>query len=261
MVEGREVVDGSVVAIIQARMLSTRLPGKVIKEICGRPMLLHLVERISRASSINRIVVATTTDVSDDCIEILCRNNNIDCFRGDSNDVLDRFYRVGRKYPSEHYVRITADNPLVDAGIIDQIVLYHKENRFDYTSNSSFPWSFPYGIIVEVFRSTALRQAYFKACGKLQREHVTLYFFDNEKEFSIGKVVYATDYSGYRLTVDYPEDFIVVNEIFCYFYPKIGIGFSWLDAVAFLKDNKRIANLNSSYLSYANFNEVRQNGK
>ena len=138
------------VAIIQARMGSTRLPGKVLAPIAGNPMLWHVVERTRRAKALDQVMVATSENSKDDAVAEFCTESAIDCFRGSEEDVLDRYYQAARQFTDSTIVRITADCPLVDPGVADKVVGAYQDGPYDYVTNI-FPRSFPKGLDVEVF--------------------------------------------------------------------------------------------------------------
>jgi len=140
-----------IVAIIQARMSSTRLPGKVLMEICGKPLLWHVVNRVSHSKYISQIVIATSTNPKDDEIEKFAKKYKLKVFRGSENDCLDRYYKAAKKYKADVIVRITADCPLICPEIIDRVIAEFKKNNSDYVSNSIIH-TFPDGVYVEVFR-------------------------------------------------------------------------------------------------------------
>jgi len=163
-----------ILAILQARVSSTRLPGKVLKPILGMPMLLRQIERVKQAKLIEQLLVATSDDKSDDPIEQLCRENDIACFRGSLDDVLDRFYQAAKPYQPDHIVRLTGDCPLIDPQLIDEVVVFCLSGDYDYVSNAFEP-TYPDGLDVEVFRFPCLQQAWEEAELPSEREHVTLF--------------------------------------------------------------------------------------
>lgn len=211
-----------VVAIIQARTGSTRLPGKVLKEIVGKPMLWHIIHRVEAAKLIDKIVVATTAKDKDKKIIEIAKELGIESFAGSEENVLDRFYQVARKYKAEVIVRITADDPLKDPLIIDKIVktfLKNKDN-VDYVSNTVKP-TYPEGLDVEVFSFDALERAWRESASKFDREHVTSYIWRNPEKFRIINVVNENgDFSHLRWTVDTQEDLDFVKEIFRRLYEE-----------------------------------------
>lgn len=200
-------------AIIQARMTSSRLPGKVLADIAGRPMLGRVVERVRLASRLDRIGVATSTDPSDDPIAWYCAALGVDCFRGSLRDVLHRFHQAAAWMQASRIVRITADCPLIDPEIIDQVVDRHRSGSYDYTTNADPP-SFPDGLDAEVFSSDALEEACHNASLSSDREHVTSYLRSHPDRFRLGVVTHETDLSAHRWTVDTLDDLAFVRAIY-----------------------------------------------
>ena len=208
-----------ILAVVQARMSSSRLPGKVLKPILGKPMLFRQIERIKRSRLINKIIVATSVEGSDDLIESMCLENQIDCFRGDLKDVLDRFYQVALKYDPRHIVRLTADCPLIDPRVIDETILFYKKGAYDYASNT-IPHTFPDGLDVEIFNATVLAKVWSEAKTQYEREHVTPFFYNNPSMFRLGSFRSEKDLSSLRWTVDKEEDFKFVERVYEALYPK-----------------------------------------
>ncbi|MCA9160881.1 MAG: glycosyltransferase family protein, partial [Planctomycetales bacterium] len=204
-------------AVIQARMSSSRLPGKVLLPIVGRPMLLHQIERIERAASVDTVIVATSTDATDDPIAAMCEANAKPVFRGSLDDVLDRYYQAVRIFSPSTVLRLTADCPLSDPAVIDTLVRVHQETKSDCTSNSR-EVSFPDGLDVEVVQTAVLERIWKEATEPFHREHVTAYLYDHPEEFRITHVRNELDYSRFRWTVDYPEDYVFVKEVYARLY-------------------------------------------
>lgn len=207
-----------ILAILQARASSTRLPGKVLKPILGKPMLARQLERVRRARLLDRLIVATSSDPSDDPIEVLCRNEGVECYRGKLDDVLDRFYQAAAPLHPEHVVRLTGDCPLADPAIIDQVCAFYLEGGFDYATNALQP-TFPDGLDVEICRFEFLEQAWREAVLPSHREHVTPFIHKNPQRFRIGHFRGNTDLSHLRWTVDEPDDFTLVSNIYEALYP------------------------------------------
>lgn len=201
------------VAIIQARMGSTRLSGKIMLNILGKPVLWHVVNRVSRAKLIDELIVATTTKTKDDVIERFCKENNISIFRGQEKDVLDRYYQCAKKYNMENIVRITADCPLHDPQIIDLVIERYEGGNYDYITNADPP-SYPDGIDVEVFSFLALEKAWNNAKLSSEREHVTPYIRKNKNLFRVSNVENETDLSEFRWTLDQEEDFRFIKTVY-----------------------------------------------
>jgi spore coat polysaccharide biosynthesis protein SpsF len=210
-----------VAIIVQARMGSTRLPGKVLKPIAGRPMLSYQVERLRRVRLADSIIVATTTNIADDAIVGFCAGEGILCVRGSESDVLSRYYDAAKAKRAKSIVRVTSDCPLIYPELVDQMIGYFTDlpESFDYVSNMIKP-SWPYGMAVEVFSIAALSEAHEKASAPAEREHVTPYIYWRPDRFRIKSVQMIPDLSHHRWTVDTPEDFELVTRILEVLYPK-----------------------------------------
>ena len=205
-------------AILQARVTSSRLPGKVLKPIMGRPMLALQIERVLRSKNIDQLIIATSTDRSDDRLATFCLDMNVHCYRGSLKDVLDRFYQAAQTCKPDHIVRITGDCPLIDPEVIDEVIAFYLNGDYDYASNSVEP-TFPDGLDVEIFRFSALEGAWKEACLPSQREHVTPFIHQQPNRYRIGHYKNTEDLSHLRWTVDEPEDFDLVNKIYEELYP------------------------------------------
>lgn len=240
------VLNGSpncfmVVAIIQARMGSTRLPGKVLKKVGGKTLLEHMTLRARRAKTLSAMVIATTNRPEDDVIVTIAKKLGVPCFRGSERDVLDRYYRAAKRHGAKTVVRLTGDCPLMDPALIDRVVgLYLKhKNRFEYVSNIHPP-TFPDGMDVEVFSFKALKRAWKEATLKSEREHVTPYIYTHPKIFRIKNVEQGNDTSGIRLTVDTLEDLTLMRKIYSALYKENNY-FGLQDVLTFLKQNPRLS--------------------
>ncbi|MDA9878101.1 aminotransferase class III-fold pyridoxal phosphate-dependent enzyme, partial [Luminiphilus sp.] len=212
-----------VVALVQARVGSTRLPGKVLKHITGIPMIELLLSRLSKSSEIDEIVVATADHASNDALQSLVEALGYRCTRGSENDVLKRFYDAARLVEADAIVRITADCPLIDASLVDDCIREFRKCQADYVSNTNPP-TFPDGLDVSVFSFLSLEQANAQACSNYDREHVTPYI-RREDCFAHASIQHSEDLSHVRITVDEPEDLRVVTNVYEYFAPNID--FSW----------------------------------
>jgi spore coat polysaccharide biosynthesis protein SpsF len=262
------------IAIIQARMSSSRLPGKVMLNVGDRPMLEWVVERTRRAQYINEVVVATTIDPSDDPVFRFCREKGYRVGRGSVHDVLDRYYQIAKQLRSDVVVRITADCPLIDPGLIDQTMLVFmpdmglQETRsfyIDFAANRlPPPWgrTFPIGLDIEIFTFDALRLAHQLANSKYQREHVAPYFYEgtpvDQLQYQVPGSPYSTamsphgfkialthhtpDYGQLRWTVDTPEDLELVRKIVTYFSDDT---FSWLDVLQLVQKHPELTRINN----------------
>jgi spore coat polysaccharide biosynthesis protein SpsF len=222
-----------VVGIIQARLGSTRLPRKVLAEILGRPMLAVLLDRLRGAESVDEFVVATTDQPHDCAIAELATAEGNACFRGSENDVLDRFHRVAELHEADSIVRLTADNPLVDAELVDWLVeqFGNAKPPLDYAALSTDA-GFAFGLGGEIFSRAALDQAWREERDSAGREHVTAFIYRQPERFRCAKLGCETDYSHLRLTVDTPEDFEFVRRIFD---AKGRARFSWREVPALLE--------------------------
>ncbi len=234
-----------IVAVLQARFSSRRLPGKVMRPILGEPMLYRQIERILRVRQIDRLVVATSTDATDDPIARMAEAKGVACFRGSLDDVLDRFYQAALPYRPIHVVRLTGDCPLADPAVIDAAIAFHLESGKDYTSNALEP-TFPDGLDVEVMRFAALESAWREAKLPSQREHVTPFIYQHPENFAIGHFSQPENLSQLRWTVDEPEDFDLVTAVFEHLYPQKP-DFGMRDVLAFLDANPALGNRNSRF--------------
>ena len=212
--------DPSVVAIVQARMGSSRLPGKVLLDIGGKPMLYRVVVRARRAQSIGRVVLATTWDESDDPVAAYCKAQGFPVYRGDPLDVLDRYYQAARLFEAQTIVRLTGDCPLIDPREIDRTVRAFQSEEVDFAANRlPPPWqrTTPIGTDTEVVKFDLLELAWHKADQKHQREHVMPFFYEEQGRFQVLLVDHDPDWGHFRLTVDTPEDLSLVRKIYDYF--------------------------------------------
>ncbi len=203
-----------VVAIMQARMSSSRLPGKVLKPLLGRPMILRQIERVARCRRIDRLVVATSVEATDDVLERTCVGAGVEVFRGSLEDVLDRYHAAALDDgPPAQVVRLTADCPLADWTVIDACVARQIELGADYTSNV-VERTFPKGLDVEAFTFEALERAWRDARDAYEREHVTPYLYRHPELFRLETLVQDEDRSAWRWTVDTPADFAMVEKVY-----------------------------------------------
>lgn len=235
----------NVIAIMQARMSSTRLPGKVLMELNGAPMLAYELTRLKLAHTIDKIVVATSDQPADDAIEAFCVSFGVDCFRGSLDDVLLRYAECAKKYLDHDVVlRVTGDCPLIDPVVIDQVVTYFLSGQFDYASSVPLgKETYPDGMDAEVFTKKALLESADSAQLQSEREHVTPHM-RKSGAYRCGGISADKDYSGYRLTVDNPEDFAVVR--YCAEHSALDAGY--LDYVALLDAHPEIKKLNAHYI-------------
>lgn len=234
------------VAMIQARMGSSRLPGKVLLDAAGKPFLRHMVERVTHARTIHSIVIVTSTLAQDDPIADLAKLIGVEVFRGSETDVLDRYYRAAVEVGADRIVRLTADCPLIDPSIVDQIVNLSLETDYALVTNRH-PLTFPDGMDVDSIPFSWLEYASRRASTPHQREHVIPFFWQ------AGLPVYNVEcapnlFRTYRWTVDYPEDAILVKKIFEGLYSDDNPVFSMEDILRFLEQNPGLNSINAMHL-------------
>ncbi len=221
----------SAIAIIQARMGSTRLPGKTLLPLAGEPMLARVVNRTRQAKRVEGTVVATTNSPLDEAIVDLCRSRGWIVERGSEEDVLSRYYEAARKHGANPVVRITSDCPLIDPSLVDQAIEAFSQGRWDYASNTLEPRTYPRGLDVEVISFHALERAFREDKDPAWREHVTPYIHRNPGLFALLRLACKEDFSRYRWTVDTREDYELVHRIYDYFRNET---FGWLDVLRLL---------------------------
>ncbi len=203
----------NVVAIIQARMSSSRFPGKVLAELHGKPLVLHILDRARQAKRVNQVLLATSSCQSDDILVEQCQQTGVQVYRGDLNDVLGRMFEAAFQVKADVVVRLTADCPWMDPNLINSMVEYFLENKFDYLSNISPP-TYPDGLDIEIMTFKTLQKAHVNAVGKHAREHVTPYIRENPALFNIGNWVNPDgDWSGHLWSVDTPEDLERISKL------------------------------------------------
>ncbi|MBI3493939.1 MAG: glycosyltransferase family protein [Acidobacteria bacterium] len=241
---GNAAQPTTVLAILQARVSSSRLPGKVLKPILGRPMLLHQLDRVRRARSLDALVVATSTDPSDDAIEALCASAGVRCFRGSFNDVLDRFYQAALLFRPNLIVRLLGDCPLVDPDLIDRVVAFQKIGHFDLAGAAMT--TFPDGLDLDVLPFAMLEQAWRHAVRPSDREHVSLFITRQPERFRVGLYANDVDLSHLRWTVDEPEDFELVRRIYEALYP-LNPSFTTKDVLDLLAARPELSELNRRF--------------
>jgi spore coat polysaccharide biosynthesis protein SpsF len=252
------------IAIVQARRASSRLPDKVLLDIGGQPMLVRVVERTRRAKRVDAVVVATTTDPSDEAIEALCKSHSYPCYRGSMFDVLDRYYQAARQFGAEVVVRITADCPVIDPQVIDQTIQEFltlsprvgspgsheaEEARpymWDFAANRlPPPWgrTFPIGLDTEVCTFAGLETAWKEATLPHQREHVMPFFYEHPERFHILLVNAPGDYGTLRWTVDTAEDLELLRQVYARFGGRDD--FSWLEVLALVEHEPELGKINA----------------
>jgi spore coat polysaccharide biosynthesis protein SpsF len=255
------------IAIIQARMGSSRLPGKVLLDIAGQPMLRRVVERARRAKSLDGVAVATTTDPSDDAVAALCIERGYPYYRGSLHDVLDRYYQAARALNAEIIVRLTADCPLIDSSVIDEtvnaflgntsvesgmadnqpsIAMHNPQFPYDFAANRlPPPWhrTYPIGLDVEVCAFQALERAWKETTKSHHREHVMPYLYEDEGRFRVLQVNHDPDYGTLRWTVDTSDDLELVRQIYAHFPGRDD--FTWLEVLALFEREPELAQINA----------------
>ncbi len=235
----------SMIAILQARMSSTRLPGKILRPILHRPMLALQIERLERCRNIDRLVVATSDHFEDQVIVDLCRSIDVDCYSGDLDNVLDRFYWTGMKFQADHIVRLTGDCPLADPELIDTLITFYLNNDCDYASNCLHP-TLPDGLDAEVVSFSALKKAWEEALLPSHLEHVTSYIIDHPEKFILASWKNETDLSHLRWTVDEEEDFQFANQVYELLYP-VDKKFLTKDILKLLKKRPDLLTMNAHF--------------
>ena len=237
----------NIVVFIQARLSSSRLPGKVLKDLGGQPLLVWAVERCRRAHSPSRVVVATTDDPADDPIAGLCQERGYEVFRGSQFDVLDRFYQAARSFGAEVIVRITADCPFIDPSLLDETVEAFLRLRPDFAATRlPPPWkrTYPIGLDVEVCAFAGLERTWKEAVLKHEREHVMPYFYDQEGRFQLHILQHEPDFGRLRWTVDTPEDLELLRQIAARFPGRMD--FSWGEILALLEREPELNQINAA---------------
>ncbi|MDA1132736.1 MAG: glycosyltransferase family protein [Proteobacteria bacterium] len=235
---------GMIIAVVQARVSSARLPSKVLAPVMGEPMLARQLERLGRARNLDRVIVAASEQPGDDAIERLCADRSVESFRGSLDDVLDRVVAAVRPHGPDHVVRLTGDCPLADPELIDAIVAHHVAGGFEYTSNTLRP-TYPDGLDTEVVAYPALEQAWREAKLPSEREHVTPYLKSSGR-FRTENFAAAVDHSRLRWTVDEPEDLELVREIFAALFPA-NPAFSTDDVLELLRRRPELATMNAMH--------------
>lgn len=210
-----------IAAIIQTRMGSTRLPGKVMKQLQGKTVLSHVIERVRQSKLIDEIIIATTVDEKDDVVNDEAIRCGAKVFRGSEEDVLSRYYYAAKTYNIDVIVRITSDCPLIDPNVIDELIACYLNGQYSLVTNAGSDLShrtYPRGLDTEVFSMEVLEEAFHNARQSYQHEHVTPYIYENKEGIRYYKN--DTDFSQYRLTLDTEEDFTLIKEIYDRLYSR-----------------------------------------
>lgn len=231
-----------IVAIIQARVGSTRLPGKVLADLGGATALSRVIHRTRRATLLDEVIVATSVSPADAAVAAECDHLKTCCFRGSEHDVLDRYYQAALDCAADVIVRITADCPLIDPVLIDDLLSAFLSSNCDYASNA-LPHRYPRGLGVEAFTSEALLRAWNNATQPYERVHVTPHFYQNPQNFRVLSVAAEADFSRHRWTLDTPEDLKLIRAI----YSRFGNhdDFHWRDVLDLLEREPHLAEINS----------------
>lgn len=234
-----EKKNQKIVAIIQAHMSSTRLPGKVLKDLCGAPALYRMIERVRHAELLDDIVIATSTLPCDDIIIECCESWGVNTFRGSDSDVLSRYWGAAQAYPADIYVRLTSDCPLIDPGQLDESIQYFLDHGYRYVHGDG---KLPGGIGGEVFTAELLKEAFENSTEGYEHEHVTPYMY--WKQDSIGECPSKEDGSMYRITLDTPEDYEVIRLVYEALYEE-GNHFTLDDILTYLKAHPEVVAINA----------------
>ncbi|MDY7003480.1 MAG: glycosyltransferase family protein [Cyanobacteriota bacterium] len=235
-----------VVIIVQARMTSTRLPGKVLKKVLGKSLLEYQIERLRRVKLANEVVIATTINEVDEPIVQLCNSLSVPYFRGSEEDVLSRYYETAKAHQADVIVRITSDCPLIDPGVIDRVIRFYinYQTEYDYVSNS-LERTYPRGMDTEVFSFKALQEALKEAIAPPEREHVTPFIHRQPQRYNLASVNYLENQSHHRWTVDTPEDFELIKRILEAIYSKLP-DFTLKDCLNLLDKNPEWSTINAN---------------
>lgn len=235
-------------AIIQARMGSSRLPGKVMMKAVGKPLLELLIERLSYSKIITEIIVATSINENDNVIAKFCEEKKVNYFRGSENDVLDRYYQAAKQFSITTVVRVTSDCPLIDPVLADDIIKFYINHKSEYDLvTNRYPLTYPDGLDVDVMSLKSLEYVWKNAATKSQREHTIPYFWEN------GMRVFNVEaeknyFKNYRWTLDYNEDFLLISKLFNELYNPKQFPFSWKDVIALIKKYPHFSDINRMHL-------------
>lgn len=231
-------------AIIQARLSSTRFPRKIFAEICNKPLIWHIVERLRYSKSISDVVLATTENPVDDELVEWGKNNNLKVFRGSEDDVLSRYYFAAIEFNADTILRITSDDPFKDPYVIDSVYRMYVDEQLDFAYNNNPP-SFPEGLDTEIFSFSSISKAFHNSKDPFEREHVTQYFYRNPGFFKQKNFSYISDLSYLRLTIDTQEDFLMASIIYEKLYKENQI-FKLNDIVNFIEKNQYLTIINQN---------------
>jgi len=239
------MVEDKIVAIVQARMSSSRLPGKVLLPLCGQPVILGILQRVQQCELISDVVLATSLERSDDPLVKVVEGAGFPVVRGELSDVLARFGRVAEHYPARHYIRVTGDCPFIDPKLIHELITGIIDSEADYGSNAIEP-TLPDGFDCEIFSNATLQKVLARAVDPVDREHVTHYIYTHPDEFKLYSKSYDEDFSHYRVTLDTPEDYRLITAL-CERQDKEYLALSIDDVVAMLQHHPELAQINSMF--------------
>jgi spore coat polysaccharide biosynthesis protein SpsF len=252
-------MDKKIIAIAQARIGSTRLPGKVMMKIKDKTLLELYINRVRPSKYIDKIIIATTVNSADDIIEQLAVKIGIECFRGNENDLLDRYYQCAKKYNANLIVRITPDDPFVDHEVIDRAIDIFINDKVDFVTNHFDP-TYPEGLDIEVYSFAAMEKSWKEAKLLSEREHVFPYIQNNPDKFKIVNFKQEKDYSHLRWTIDHACDFEMTKKIYDFLYDKKQI-FLQEDILKLIGEHPEIAEMNSHIKRKEGINKTKANDK
>lgn len=232
-----------ITATVQCRMTSTRLPGKILLQACGKTMLELMIERLKRIPSLDEIVIATTTNVEDDCLEAIAKKMGTRLFRGSEHDVLDRVVKAAQQAQTDLIVHFTSDCPLIDPFEAEKVIQKYLHGKYDYVSNV-LERTYPRGMDTQVFSRALLEEVVRLTQDPAYREHVTLYIYENPQKYVCGNVKAPKEYYAptTRMTLDYPEDYALIRTVFEQLYPH-NKNFLLYDVMRYLNENPDVAAL------------------
>jgi len=249
-----------ITAIIQARIGSSRLPGKMFAKIEEKPLLWHVIERVKNSKKIDKIILATTKSPKDKALLNIAKDCNIGTFAGDKENVLNRFYTAARKFKADIIVRITADDPFKDPQIIDKCIsVFLKSKNIDYVSNTIEP-TYPEGLDIEVFSFNALEKAWKEAKTNADKEHVTPYIWRNKQLFKVKNFCNNKNLSNLRWTIDYQKDLDFAREVYKNIYPGKKI-FLMNDILNLLEKKPELSKINQGIIRNEGYLKSLKHGK
>ncbi len=226
-------MPAGIVAIVQARMSSRRLPGKVLRMLGDRPIIGHIIDRVRRSSLLDGVVIATSTEPSDDPLAQFCADCDIPCVRGDLQDVASRYALAMDSCPADIYVRLCGDSPVMDPEVIDRVVLCYRDKRPSLATNV-FPRTYPAGLSVEAIDPTVFRCARASFSTQAHREHVTRYFYEHVNQYRISNVVNTPSMNDLDLSVNTPEQWAVMERL-CRQFGGRWASVGWREVAAAMK--------------------------